>query len=87
MTTTFEQKIEAQVNMNKVGIYEAFANEGELRAYWNLGGDTTSPMMKKVYIPVFNGEILSISFERSRAIRNLLDEAGVSTLNELENMN
>ena len=40
--------------------------------------------MKKVYLPVYNGEILSISFERSRAIGDLLDEAGVETLEELE---
>ena len=31
-------------------------------------------------------EILSISFEKSRAIRNLLDEAGVDTLEELESL-
>ena len=85
MKTTFEQKVEAQVNLNKVGIYEAFVNEGELRSYWGLDGDVNSPMMKKVYVPVFGGEILSISFEKGRAVRNLLDEAGVDTLEELEN--
>jgi hypothetical protein len=82
---TLEQKIESQVNLNKVGIYEAFVNEGELRNYWNLEGDKNSPMMKKVYIPVFDGKIISISFEKSRAIRNLLDEAGCNTLADLEN--
>jgi len=81
---TFEEKLVRQVNLNKVGIYEAFVNEGELRNYWGLGGNTKSPMMKKVYVPVYNGEILSISFERGRAIGNLLDEAGVETLEELE---
>ena len=79
----FEEKVSNQVNLNKSGIYEAFVNEGELRAYWGLGGNTGSPMMKKVYIPVFGGEILSISFEKGRAIMNLLDEAGVDTLEEL----
>jgi hypothetical protein len=82
----FEEKVASQVNLNKVGIYEAFVNEGELREYWGLEGDTKSPMMKKVYVPVFGGEILSISFEKGRAIRNLLDEAGVDTLDELENI-
>lgn len=82
----FEEKVASQVNLNKVGIYEAFVNEGELREYWGLEGDTKSPMMKKVYIPVFGGEILSIYFEKGRAIRNLLDEAGVDTLEELENL-
>lgn len=82
----FEEKVESQVNLNKVGIYEAFVNEGELREYWGLEGDIKSPMMKKVYISVFGGEILSISFEKGRAIRNLLDEAGVDTLDELENL-
>ena len=81
---TLEEKLERQVNLNKAGIYEAFVNEGELRKYWGLGGDTKSPMMKKVYLPVYNGEILSISFERCRAIGNLLEEAGVETLEELE---
>ena len=83
---TFEEKVASQVNLNKVGIYEAFVNEGELRKYWGLAGNTDSPMMKKVYIPVFGEEILSISFEKSRAIRNLLDAAGVDTLEELENI-
>lgn len=82
----FETKVASQVNLNKVGIYEAFVNEGELREYWGLEGNTKSPMMKKVFIPVFGGEILSISFEKGRAIRNLLDEAGVDTLEELENL-
>ena len=81
---TLEQKLERQVNLNKVGIYEAFVNEGELREYWGLGGNTKSPMMKKVYLPVYNGEILSISFDRCRAIGDLLEEAGVKTLEELE---
>jgi hypothetical protein len=84
---TFEQKVADQVNLSKIGIYEVFVNEGELRNYWGLAGNTESPMMKKVYVPIFNGEILSISFEKSRAIRNLLDEAGVSTLAELEELN
>ena len=84
MEATFEEKLERQVNLNKVGICEAFVNEGELRQYWGLGGDTKSPMMRKVYLPVYNGEILSISFEKSRAISNLLEEAGVNTLEELE---
>jgi len=83
---TFEEKLERQVNLNKVGIYEAFVNEGELRNYWGLGGNTKSPMMKKVYLPVYNGEILSISFEKGRAIGNLLAEAGVETLEELETL-
>ena len=26
----FEEKVASQVNLNKVGIYEAFVNEGEL---------------------------------------------------------
>ena len=81
----FEQKVENQVNLQKNGIYEVFVNEGELRQYWNLAGNQNSNMMKKVYVPVFNGEVLGISFEQSRAIRNLLDEAGVDTLAELEN--
>ena len=81
---TLEEKLERQVNLNKVGVYEAFVNEGELRNYWGLEGNTKSPMMKKVYVPVYNGEILSISFERCRAIGNLLEEAGVETLEELE---
>ena len=80
----FEEKIATQVNLNKAGIYEVFVNEGELREYWNLSGDRSSKMMKKVHVPVYNGAILTISFERSRAIRNLLDEAGVDTLSELE---
>lgn len=83
----FEEKLAIQVDLSKIGIYEAFVNEGELREYWGLSGDTKSPMMKKVYIPVFAGEILSISFERGRAIRNLLDEAGVSSFEELEAIN
>lgn len=88
MTTTakqFESKIEAQVNLNKVGIYEAFVNQGELRNYWGLDGNLESKMMQKVFVAVFNNEILSISFEKGRAIRNLLDEAGVDSLSELEN--
>ena len=85
-TKTFDQKITAQVNVNKDGIYEVFANEGELRAYWGLSGNLESPMMKKCFVAIYGGEILSLSFERSRAIRNLLDEAGVSTLAELENI-
>lgn len=83
-TTEFEKKLESQVNLSKDGIYEVFVNEGELRAYWNLEGNLNSPMMKKCFAPVFNGKILSISFERSRAIRNLLDEANVETLAEFE---
>ena len=82
----FEEKVASQVNLNKIGIYEVFVNEGELREYWGLEGDKQSPMMKKVYAPVFGNEILSISFEKGRAIRNLLDEAGVDTLAELENL-
>jgi len=85
-TTEFENDINNQVNLTKNGIYEVFVNEGELRNYWNLEGDLTSSMMKKVYVPVFNGVTVGISFEQSRAIRNLLDEAGVSTLKELENI-
>ena len=81
---TLEEKLERQVNLNKVGIYEAFVNEGELIKYWGLRGDTKSPMMKKVYVPVYNGEILSISFERCRAIGDLLEAADVETLEELE---
>ncbi len=83
---TFEEKVASQVNLNKIGIYEAFVNECELREYLGLEGDTKSPMMKKVYIPVFGGEMLSISFENGRAIRNLLDEACVDILKELENL-
>ena len=84
MEATFEEKLERQVNLNKVGIHEAFVNEGELRQYWGLGGNTNSPMMRKVYVPVYDGEIISISFEKGRAISNLLEEAGVDTLEELE---
>jgi hypothetical protein len=84
---TFEEKLASQVNLNKAGIYEAFVNQGELREYLGLEGERKSPMMQKVFVPVFGGEILSISFERSRAIRNILDEAGVDTLEELENTN
>jgi len=86
MTTrseNFEAKVAAQVNFTKNGIYEAFCNEGDLREYWGLGGDLESPMMKKCFIAFFEGNIISISFEQSRAIRNLLDEAGVDTLDEL----
>lgn len=86
MKANFEKQVASQVNLNKVGIYEVFVNEGELREYWDLEGDKSSKMMKKVYVPVFGGEILSISFEKSRAIRNLLDEAGVDTLEELESL-
>ena len=81
---TLEEKLESQVNFNKVGIYEAFVNEGELRKCCGLAGDTKSPMMKKVYVPVYNGEIISISFDRGRAIRSLLEEAGVKKPEELE---
>jgi hypothetical protein len=81
---TFEEKLEDQVNLEKIGIYEAFVNEGELRTYWGLSGDTESPMMKKVYLPVYHGEIVSLSFDRGMAIRNLLDAAGVDSLDELE---
>lgn len=81
---TLEQKIENQVNLNKAGVYEVFVNEGELSEYLGLSTNRESKTMKKVYVPIFNGEILSISFERHRAVRNLLDEAGVDTLAELE---
>ena len=86
MKANFEKQVASQVNLNKVGIYEVFVNEGELREYWTLEGDKSSKMMKKVYVPVFGCEILSISFEKSRAIRNLLDEAGVDTFEELESL-
>lgn len=86
MKTTFDQKIEDQVNLSKIGIYEVFVNQGELRTYWNLDGDRNSNLMQKVFVPVFDGRVLSISFEKSRAIRNLLDEAGIDTLEELENI-
>jgi len=79
----FEAKVAAQVNLTKNVIYEVFCNEGDLREYWGLDGNLDSPMMKKCYVPVYDGNILSISFEQSRAIRNLLDEAGVDTLDEL----
>ena len=85
-TQDFEKEIKKQVNLNKIGIYEVFVNVGELREYWGLDGDKNSPIMQKVYVTVFDGDILSISFERSRAIRNLLDEACVDTLEELENL-
>ena len=86
-TNEFDQKIEAQVNINKNGIYEVFVNQGELRTYWNLEGNKDSNMMQKVFVPVFNQKVIGISFEKSRAIRNLLDEAGVDTLTELESNN
>jgi hypothetical protein len=86
MKTNFEEKVASQVNLNKVGIYEAFVNEGELREYWGLEGNLDSKMMKKVYVSVFNGEILSMSIEQGRAIRNLLDEAGFESLEELNTL-
>ena len=79
----FESNVATQVNLTKNGIYEVFCNEGDLREYWGLDGNLDSPMMKKCYVPIYNGTILSISFEKGRAIRNLLDEAGVDTLDEL----
>ncbi len=86
MTTrseNFEAKIAGQVNTTKNGIYEVFCNEGDLREYWGISGDLDSQMMKKCYAAIYNESVLSISFEQSRAIRNLLDEAGVDTLDEL----
>lgn len=82
-----DQKIENQVNLDKPGIYEVFVNQGELRTYWNLEGSRDTNMMQKVFVSVFDGKVIGVSFERSRAIRNLLDEAGVDTLAELETIN
>lgn len=91
MTTTttttakqFEAKIESQVNLNKDGIYEVFVNQGEYRSYMNLSSEKSN-MMQKMFAVVYSGEVIGISLERGRAIRNLLDEAGVDSLSELEN--
>ena len=86
-TTTakqFEAKIESQVNLNKDGIYEVFVNQGEYRSYMNLSSEKSN-MMQKMFAVVYSGEVIGISLERGRAIRNLLDEAGVDSLSELEN--
>lgn len=81
---TLEQNIESQINTNKNGVYGVFVEQGQLREYLMLPGDKSSKMMQKVFVPVFDGEMLSISFEIERAITNLLSEAGVETLEELE---
>jgi hypothetical protein len=86
-TKVFNEKLESQVNLKKTGVYEAFVSSDELRKYWGLTrntGDNKVKMMQKVYLPVYGGEILTISLERHRAIRTLLDAAGVSSFEELE---
>lgn len=85
-TLNFDQKIEAQIDLAKNGIFEVFVNEGELRKYWELDGDKNSNINKKMYVAVFNGETCGLSFEISRAISNLLEAADVESLEELENI-
>lgn len=80
----FEQKIIEQININKNGIYEVFVNERDLMEYWGLKDKYKLQVMKKVFVPIFDGNIISLSYEKSRAIRNLLDEAGCETLKEFE---
>lgn len=84
-TNEFEKKLDEQVNLNKIGIYEVFVNNNELAEYWGLEKKAIS-INQKMYVAVFDGERICLSFERSRAIRNLLDEAGVNSFEELEEL-
>lgn len=81
----FEKKLESQVNLDKMGIYEVFAENNELAEYWGLKKKEMS-IMQKVFVAVFEGEIVAISFERRRAAMELLDAAGVSNFEELEEL-
>ena len=83
-TAEFNKALEAQVDLTKVGIYEAFVKQGELRKYWELEGDHDSQMMQKVFLPVFDGEIVCISLEKRRAITSLFEAADVESFKELE---
>lgn len=84
-TNEFEKKLDEQVNLNKIGIYEVFVNNNELAEYWGLEKKAIS-INQKMYVAVFDGERICLSFARSRAIRNLLDEAGVNSFEELEEL-
>ena len=85
--TTLENKLEAAVKASNLttGIVETFANSVELANYLEVEAPKMS-INQRVYLPVIDGEIIGISFKRGVAIRNLLDEAGVETLEELETL-
>jgi len=83
---TVREKLEEQINLKKTGVYDAFVNEGELRAMWGLRESIKLNRQLKVFVPVFRGEILSLSFNESTAIMTLLEEAGVETLEDLETL-
>jgi hypothetical protein len=79
----FEEKIKSQVDLKKTGVYEASVNEGELRTYVGLGGNTKAPRMLKIFTSIFDGEIISLSFSKSKAVQALLVKIGFETLEEL----
>ncbi len=79
---TFEEKLEAQVNLNEPKVYEAFVNQNELAEYLELSSRVTEGQMQKVYLPVFEEEIVSICFSQDKAIAALVNEAGVDTIEE-----
>lgn len=84
-TKEFESYLESQVNLKKSKVYEVFVNQNDLQHYWMLP-ITTPSIMQKVFVPVFGGRIIGISFEFSRALRNLLDAAGCESVNEFNKL-
>jgi hypothetical protein len=81
-SNTFSLAIEAQLNLNKNGIYEVFVRPSELAAHWGTT-HTGMDIMTKMFVPVFDGEYCHLCSSKGRAIRELLDMAGVETLEDL----
>jgi hypothetical protein len=80
---TIETAIKAAAEkFNECGIFETFVDSKELREYWGLEKSETA-IMQRVFVVVAYGEVTNISFERSRAISNLLNEYDVTSLQEL----
>ena len=80
--TQLDQKLQEQCKLD-TGINEVFVNQNELADYLDLAQRYPAGQMQKIFLPTYKGEIVSISFEKSRAIANLLAEAEVDTLEEL----
>ncbi len=83
-TTAFERNIEIQLGSKENKVYDVFVCQNDYRRYMELPYvQSEIKMMQKMYIACFDGEVLSLCTKISISIAELLEAAGVSTLEEL----